>query len=356
MSKKAGRSEPSIWYSRSAVPTALGIAAQLGWLDAAFNGTGVTLGAVQESTDPNILAAHVDHHLPNVLRQGGSVPAMWARSQGADTRVIGLTWTDEFQVLLALRDSGIKTAKDLRGRRLGLPLRTQERIDMSRATALRGYLSVLEHNGLSYRDVRLVDVAAQVTELRVVEQSPAFVDLPQGHRTNRGYSADIRALLQKEVDVIYVKGVRGVEVARLLGDRAIVAVDIGGNPDTRWRSNNATPRPLTVSGQLLREHPEYVTRLLQQIVAVGPWAQEHQQEALALLSRETGSPGEWVNFAYGIDLRLATDLSENNIVALEEFKDFLFQWGFLRDNFSVREWIDPQPLFEVAQLEPRKSA
>jgi ABC-type nitrate/sulfonate/bicarbonate transport system substrate-binding protein len=257
--------------------------------------------------------------------------------------------------LLALSDSGIRTARDLRGRRLGLPLRTGELIDMARATALRGYLSVLEHNGMSYRDVDLVDVVAHVTELRAVGQSQAFVDQPQGHRNNRGYAADVRALLQRDVDVIYVKGVRGVEVARQLGDRAIVAVDIAGNPDTRWRSNNATPRPITVSNALLREQPELVARLLRQIVAVGPWAEQQQRQALELLSLETGSPGEWVNFAYGIDLRLATDLSESNIAALEEFKDFLFQWDFLPDNFSVREWIDFEPLQQVLRAR-RKSA
>ncbi|HSB96547.1 MAG TPA: ABC transporter substrate-binding protein [Spongiibacteraceae bacterium] len=355
---KNGQQPQSIWYSRSAVPTPLGIAAQRGSLHEEFVDSGLALLSVQEQAEPALRSAHTDHHLSNCFRQGGSVPALWARSEGIDTRVIGLTWTDEFQVLLALSDSGIRHAKDLRGLRLGLPLRADEKIDMARATALRGYLNVFEHNGLNYRDVEFVDVPAWPKEVPSAEQSAAFLDLPAGHLSNRDYIADVNALLRRKVDVIYVKGVRGVEVARLLADRAIVVVDIGGNPDTRIRSNNATPRPLTVNAATLRDYPEIATRLLRRVVDVGPWAAAHPSEALAALARETGAREEWVSYAYGIDLHehLYTDLSERSIVALEEFKNFLFQWGFIQNNFSIRDWIDAAPLAAVSSHTLRKSA
>ena len=96
-----------------------------------------------------------------------------------------------------------------------------------------------------------------------------FTGLPAGHRTRRDYVADTHALLRGDVDVIYVKGARGVEAARLLGERAKVVVDIGGNPDTRVLGNNAAPRPLTVDAHTLQHSPELAVRLLQQVVAAG---------------------------------------------------------------------------------------
>jgi ABC-type nitrate/sulfonate/bicarbonate transport system substrate-binding protein len=237
-------------------------------------------------------------------------------------------------------------------------LRADEKIDMARATALRAYLNVFEHTGLNYRDVEFVDVSAWPKELPNNEVSDAFLDLPAGHLSNRDYIADVNALLRRKVDVIYVKGVRGVEVTRLLGERAVIAVDIGGNPDTRVRSNNATPRPITVNAATLREYPQIATRLLQRIVEVGPWAAAHPAEALAALARETGAREEWVSYAYGIDLHehLYTDLSERSIAALEEFKNFLFQWGFIQNNFSIRDWIDSAPLAAINSRTLRKIA
>lgn len=349
----------SIWYSRSAVPTPLGIAAQRGWLHEEFLGEEIAVRSVQEQQDPAVRAAHTHHNLPDCFRQGGSAPAIWARSTGSDTRVIGLTWTEEYQVLLALSSSGIRRAKDLRGVRLGLPLRPGESIDMARATALRGYLTVLEHNGLNYRDVEFVDVPAWPRATVSTSPSECFLDLPAGHLSNRDYIADVDALLRKDVDAIYVKGVRGVEVARLLADRAVVAVDIGGNPDTRARSNNATPRPLTINASTLRDHPRLVERVLRRVVEVGPWAATHSREALVALARETGARTGWVSYAYGVDLHehLYTDLSDRSVTALEDFKNFLFQWNFIPHNFSINEWIEPSVLAAIDGQQPlRRSA
>jgi ABC-type nitrate/sulfonate/bicarbonate transport system substrate-binding protein len=41
------------------------------------------------------------------------------------------------------------------------------------------------------------------------------------------------------------------------------------------------------------------------------------------------------------------DLSEKSVAGLAEFKDFLFEWGFLDADFDIAEWIDPRPLAAV---------
>lgn len=343
----------TLWYTRSSVPTALGIAVQLGWLQQEFAADGIAVHSLQQSGDALLRESHVDHHLADSFRQGGSVPALWAYSAGADTRLIGLTWTEEFQAVLSLRGSGIDGAQQLRGRRLGLPLRPQERIDMARATALRGYFTLLDAEGIGYAEVELVDVPAAPFDRsdarRGDNASAVWASTPAGHLTRRDYKADVQALLRGDVDAIYVKGVRGVEVARLLADRVQIAADIGGHPDIHVRSNNSTPRPLTVSASTLERHPEIVVRFLRRIVDVGDWAEANPRETVALLSRETGSVEEWVNYAYGVEVHryLRTDLAGYALSALDDFKNFLFKWGFLPNNFNLNGWVDFEPLETV---------
>jgi ABC-type nitrate/sulfonate/bicarbonate transport system substrate-binding protein len=99
----------TLWYTRCPVPTPLGIAAQLGWIEAEFDRDKIAVRTLQDEQDSKLRESHFDHWLPNSFRQGGSIPAIWARSRGRDTRLLGLTWTDESQVILTRPDSGIRS-------------------------------------------------------------------------------------------------------------------------------------------------------------------------------------------------------------------------------------------------------
>jgi ABC-type nitrate/sulfonate/bicarbonate transport system substrate-binding protein len=109
---------------------------------------------------------------------------------------------------------------------------------------------------------------------------------------------------------------------------------------------------LRVSAALLGVRPDRVARALGRSAAVGPWAAANPEAALALLGRETGARAEWVSYAYGVDLHehLYVDLSERSLAGLEDFKNFLFQWDFIPANFSVRQWVDPEPLASIGAL------
>ena len=71
--------------------------------------------------------------------------------------MIGLSWADEVQLILSLPDSGIRSVKDLKGRRFGLPHWTGAQIDFTRAQAIRGLENALRLEGLEVKDVELVD-------------------------------------------------------------------------------------------------------------------------------------------------------------------------------------------------------
>jgi ABC-type nitrate/sulfonate/bicarbonate transport system substrate-binding protein len=174
-------------------------------------------------------------------------------------------------------------------------------------------------------------------------------------RLRNGYRAEVQALLDGEVDAIYVKGALGLETARLIG--AHVVTDLGSHPDPEIRINNGTPRTLTVDAALIAARPDLVARFLARVVAAGDWARSHPEETVAYIVRETGSTPDWVREAYGPDAaqKLGTFLDREAIEALSDFKDFLFEHGFLEADFDVESWIDPQPLEEV-ERRPRVAA
>jgi ABC-type nitrate/sulfonate/bicarbonate transport system substrate-binding protein len=325
----------TLWYTRCQHPSPLGLAAQLGWFLDEFTDDGIDVFTLQETADLRLLASHLDHHLTNSFRQGGSTPAIWARSRGADTRVIGFNWVDEFQAILTSPKSGISGPEGLRGCSIALPVTTGVPIDIRRAEALRGFRITLEYVGLSIADVATVDIS-------LPEPDPRTRNAPLTRYA--GYEPVIEAVLNGTVDAVYVKGSRGLQTAFESGCR--VTFDIRNHPDPLSRVNQGAPRPITVDSTLLREHPDIVVRFLTRVAAVGQWAVAHPAETLLYMSRETKSPERWVRLAYGEDLHLRqrTLIDRACIEALRRYKDFLLESGFIGADFAVEEWVDPAPL------------
>lgn len=317
------------WYEYSPFPTPLGIAVHLGWLNGVPSTDGIAIKSIQAQDLPEDPEQREEYIVTHAFRQGSSIPAIWARSRGADTRVIGLSWTDESQKILTHPHSDISRVKDLRGLRLAVPNRPNDPINMFRATALRGFLSALELDGLSANDVEFVSI----------DTRPKFL-----------YVDEVDALLQNKVDAIYVRGAPGVEIAKQHNLKEII--DIGFHPDPHVRMNNGTPRPLTVHNDVLENFPDIVAGFLQLVASAGVWTQSHEEECVAFIAHQTACLPESVRSAYGINLHnnLHVDFSSTSITALKNFKDFLFQSKVIPNNFDIDDWIDPQPLQSIQKL------
>ena len=345
----------TLWYTRCGVPTPTGIAVQNGWVDEALQGEGLTVASLQDSPEREVRESHYDHKLLNSFRQGGNVPAIWARSAGRDTRLLGLTWTDEYQGIITLPETGIRTVRDLAGRRLGLPHRPQDVVDFNRATALRGYLNALGSEGVDASTVQFVDIADGrdafgERQPQAAGLGPATGRLARRRASGGGYWQQAVALIRGEVDAIFVKGSSGAELANFL--RAHLIVDVGRHPDPLVVANNHSPRTFTVDGHLWRTRPAVVAKLLSRVLDAGDWAAAHPEETRAYIGREVGSIEPWVEFAYGPELHrnLATDLSERNLAALGAWTAFLHQHGFIPTAVDVAAWVERAPLIEAERL------
>ncbi len=337
----------ALWYTRCAVPTPFSFAAQFGWFEAEFAHDGFPIKSLRESSKAEELSSHFDHTLANSFRQGGSVPAIWARSKGRDTRVIAITWTDEYQAIIALPASGITTIKDLKGRKVGVPKHAIT-IDHNRASAHRAFEVALGLEGLSLADVEVIDL----DDARYAPTAGVRSGLSAGGRERHSYTNEAFALARGEVDAVYVKDVRGAELAYLLG--AVVVADLGFHPDPFVRLSNCTPRPLTVSGELLDQRPDLVDRFLARVVRAGEWAATHPDETVLAISRETGWSERWVRRAYGdqVHHHLAANLDPASVTGLGQFINDLARAGAIPNDFDVNDWIDPAPLERLAFSEP----
>ncbi|NTJ62175.1 ABC transporter substrate-binding protein [Agrobacterium rhizogenes] len=324
-----------IWYTRCPVPTPVGLAAQLGYLEDGFRSEGVTLKSIIDSPDRNIRQSHFNHTLDWSFRHGGNVPPIRARSEGRRTRLVGITWTDEFQAIITLPETGIRTTRDLKDRRFGIARRPEGIVDFMRATALKGLISALSLEGLSKDDVEIVEIALADSVLASQEGPSLF-----GLKRRQAYGEEIAALLRGEVDAIYVKGTAGINVANLIG--AVQVVEFGFHPDPKIRINSGSPRVLTVDELLAEERPDLVRKLIEVIFKASAWAEAHPEETRRFVARESGATEEQVLAANGPEIHrhLGLGLEPDLIDAVEHYKNFLRDFGFLAGDFDIGEWVD----------------
>jgi len=268
----------TLWYTRCPVVTAFGIAVRLGLLEQEFRGDGIQVQSLRQSLDKKTRNSHFEHTQPDSFRHGGNIPALFVRSRGADVRLLGVTWANEVQQVLTLPSSGIRTVRDLKGRRLALPRRLNDAIDFWRAALLHGYASALSTEGLSLDDVELVDIPIERSFVDDAAAAPSADGSLWNAAYMRGHAREeILALVRGQADALFAHGSVAVDTRTALGAR--VVVDIGSHPDRSLRINNLTPLTLTVSGGLLAQAPEVIARWLARIIEAAEWAKAHPADA-----------------------------------------------------------------------------
>jgi ABC-type nitrate/sulfonate/bicarbonate transport system substrate-binding protein len=322
-----------LWFTRCPVPTATGLAHKLGWLESEFAADGIALSTLQDHRE--LARHHYDHQVPTLIREGGNLLAIAARAQGAPTRLIGLTWIDEWQTILVRPDSGITEPAHLKGLRLALPAFIDHPLpahirgsSIARGMSLQGYRGALKIAGLTLDDVELVEVGSG-----------------QGGREDLGGLWDgIAQLAAGKVDAVYVKGASALEAAAKQG--VVFGINLDTYPDLQYRVNNGTPRPITVHEQLLQEQPELVARFLYQSLRASEWAKTNLEGVRKVLEGETRSGGIGVQQAYGdqFHLSLAPDLSDERLHLFRQQKHFMLVHGLLDRDFDLDAWVERGPL------------
>jgi len=306
----------TVFVGRDAIPTATGIARRLGWFERE--------AALDET--PLSFEGGGGH-----LWEGASTRALWERGEGRATRLIGLTWIDAFQAVVALPGAGIGGPEQLAGRRLALPFDETAAIDERRAAASRGLHTALGLAGIFPGEVAHVDVDASLA-------------------LGGPYGAELAALASGEVDAIFVAGAAGAAAAARVG--ATTVVDVGRHLDPAVRTSATTPAAIVADAELLEREPNLVVRLLAVLLRAGAWAQLNAPQATELLAAETGASTRDVQAAHGRNWpdQLHVDLSWRKLDALRAQHDFLVTHGFLARAVDLGAWVDPRPLGVAREL------
>jgi ABC-type nitrate/sulfonate/bicarbonate transport system substrate-binding protein len=329
----------SIWFTRCPVPTASGLAHSLGWLRDEFAKDGLSVAALQDAPR-SFNRHHYDHELPGLFREGGNIPALAAKAAGSPSRLIGLTWIDEWQVVLVRKEVGPIDPKALKGLRIALPAYTASRAgSIARGMSLAGIKGALGIAGLDLDDVTFVDVPLH--DLGDEPLSP--------ERLQKLWSG-IDWLVEGKVDAVYVKGASVIDAAQKAG--VVVGIDLDAYPSRLTRVNNGTPRPITVHQNLLDDHFDLVVRFMKQTLRAADWAASDLPGVQRVLESETQAGPESVAAAYRSNFHrsLHPDLSAERVDQLKYQANFLWLHGFLEHSVDVDAWIDPRPLAAALAL------
>lgn len=316
-----------LYYTRCPAPTATGLAVGLGLLAAELRDRHqVRLHALQDVTDAELRRRHFDHGITNLIREGGNIPALWAYSRGVPTRLIGITWLDEYQAVVTGPSSPIRQVADLAGRRVAVPASRGPIVDVSRASTLRGFERALSTAGLDLSAVTLVDTPPR----------PALSG-PTSDGRGEHFDAELDLLASGQADAVWLKGAGGVAAVRQRGLAEVYRID--RDPDPLVRVNNGTPRTITARQELIDERPGLVRTYLETLLR-GPGQVDSQDVLWDVLSAETHQTVEDAAVAYQNVAQdsLVPALDGGRLQGLQHQADFLFAHGFIPSRIDVTAW------------------
>ncbi|MFC5512772.1 hypothetical protein ACFPOU_16835 [Massilia jejuensis] len=156
------------------------------------------------------------------------------------------------------------------------------------------------------------------------------------------------------MDAMFLRGAQGHAT---VSDPALLQLaDLNRLDDPLQRVNNGTPRPITVDRAFLGRHPDVVRRYLDVLVHAASWARDNPAEATPLIALDNpGYTGAQVAGALGAAWHdgLTPALGSVQAAGLAAQKEFLLDWGYIRRDFDVDDWIDPAPLSEALEATAR---
>lgn len=314
-----------------------------GFLKESFQNIGVAPTLLQ-SLPQDRWHVHFDYQDSFLFREGGNIPPIWARSKGAEVVLIGLAFLSHKSYILVRTDSNIDYVEQLRGKKLALPTRPEAIIDFYKATVQRGFETALSARGVTAGEVDFVELPA----------SEAFIDSKADKSSQLG-KIEVAAIDEGRVDAVFS---RGVGAQRLLATGKYKAIyEVTADPELVSPINNSYPNVLTVSKQLATESPEIVVEYVKQALRAAEWAKTNLPEVLELFTKQLhGTAGEVTTaLEANFHKKLAPELSERGLLALESQKRFLFDHGYIDRDFDIEGWADDSFLKAAyAEIEKEK--
>jgi sulfonate transport system substrate-binding protein len=287
--------KPEVIRIGSIIGTISTIAKEQGFFEEEFGKDGIKVEYQSFTSGPPITEAFISNKLD--IATYGDQPAIVAAANGAGVKAVGsFTGGYDKLALVVQIDSGIKSPKDLKGKKVGITV----------GTVVHHMLYLyLESAGLKPEDVSIVNL--QPSDL-------------------------ITALAAKNIDAaVTVEPFTTVILAKKAGKQ------ISDSTGLKYMAG-----PIVASNEFITKYPEIVKRLLKAYDKAKKWEVQNKDKASEILAKELNIPKEVV--LAGIvskdtdNVKITEDVSK----AFEQTYQFLRSNNFIKKDYDIKSFYDLQ--------------
>jgi ABC-type nitrate/sulfonate/bicarbonate transport system substrate-binding protein len=166
------------------------------------------------------------------------------------------------------------------------------------------------------------------------------------HKHDYAFRPLEKALLNGTVDAIYNQMGQLGQLSEATGGIKSI-FDLSKLPDWTIQVAN-TPAVITCSDVMADEHPELVLAYMRAMVKVGLWANRNKRAAGEILNRQTFYLDAEHTYRGIKDVDMVPSLSAQNMECIKIGKDFMFEHGYIKNDFDVDDWARPEFLEQAA--------
>lgn len=229
----------------------------------------------------------------------GDLPAVVGKAGGLKTKYILSSGNGSNIYIIVTPESGITSVKDLKGKKIAVTKGTYLHLTLNR---------VLEANGLTEKDVRLVNLLTADAQAALASKSvDAFAGLPDRPLVDQG-------------------------LAKLIYDTRKAPL--------KWRGRGG----LVVTEEFAQKYPDITERVVKAFLKAAYWvSQEKNREEYIQLLLKTGSVYKTTKEDLAgtpLKERLSPLIDDATVNAFKEIVEFSFQRNLIRKKYDVNEWID----------------
>ena len=326
---------------------------ELGWTAEEFGKIGVKY-AYFRSVPETDWYPHYIHNQENLIRFGGLFPPIHVHADYRRTRMLGLTHVPfEGGCLMVRARDNLYRMSDLKGKKIGITksLNTLKN-DWWRIQEHQAILAMLRMNGMSEKDVKLVDFPYpddwyDDPAMLKPMHNPTFWQLNRDHKHDLAFRPLETALLEGKVDAIYTQSKVFQHIQEATGE--LVAIeDLSRYPDWRLQVANI-PAIITCTDVMAEEHPELAVAFMKGMIRVGRWSNEHKRAAAAILNKQTYYLDEEDTYQGIKHVDMVPNLSAQNMAMVNIGKDFMLKHGYIKNDFDVEKWAAPEFLAQAGK-------
>ncbi len=342
-----------VYYTNCPLISASNVDQELGWTAEEFAKIGVDFAYFRSRPETDWYP-HYIHNQENLIRFGGLFPPIHVHADYRRTRMLGLTHVPyEGGCMMVRAKDKIFRMSDLKGKKIGITKSMNTlKNDWWRIQEHQGILLMLQMNGMTEKDIQLVDFPYpddwyDDPEMLTPMVNPSWWQLKRDHKHDLAFRPLETALLEGKVDAIYTQSNVFQHIQEATGEMAAIE-DLSRYPDWRLQVANI-PAIITCTDVMAEEHPELAVAFMKGMIRVGRWSNEHKRAAAAILNKQTYYLDEDDTYAGIKHVDMVPNLSAQNMAMVDIGKEFMRKHGYIKNDFDVEEWAAPEFLAQAAK-------